>query len=82
MFDLRKTHHNGAAHSARTGARPTPVKLPCLNRNALEAWLRDPPAMKPMAPGEVDEPQSRGMPNLNLTETQIDQLVAYLETLK
>jgi hypothetical protein len=23
----------------------------------------------------------RGMPNLNLTETQIDQLVAYLQTL-
>jgi cytochrome c oxidase subunit 2 len=43
---------------------------------ALEAWLRNPPAMKPMAPDA-----GRGMPNLNLTEDQIDALVAYLETL-
>ena len=44
---------------------------------ALEAWLRDPPAQKPMAPDEA-----RGMPDLNLTEEQIDALVAYLETLE
>lgn len=43
---------------------------------ALEAWLRNPPAMKPTAAEE-----GRGMPNLNLTEDQIDALVAYLETL-
>ena len=48
-----------------------------LNVAALEAWLRDPPAQKPMAPDEL-----RGMPNLNLTEEQIDALVAYLETLE
>jgi cytochrome c oxidase subunit 2 len=48
-----------------------------LNRPALEAWLRNPPAEKPMAAD-----QSRGMPNLNLTEEQIDALVAYLETLE
>jgi cytochrome c oxidase subunit 2 len=48
-----------------------------LNVPALEAWLRDPPAEKPMDPGG-----SRGMPNLNLTEEQIDALVAYLETLE
>ncbi len=47
------------------------------NQPALEAWLRNPPAMKPMAAG-----QERGMPNLGLSETQIDQLVAYLKTLK
>jgi cytochrome c oxidase subunit II len=47
------------------------------NRPALEAWLRDPPAVKPMAAG-----QERGMPNLGLSEDQIDQLVAYLQTLK
>ena len=35
-----------------------------------------------MAPGTVMSPNSRGMPNLNLTELQIDQLVAYLQTLK
>lgn len=46
-----------------------------LNRADLEAWLRDPPAEKPMAP------EARGMPNLQLQEEQIDQLVAFLETL-
>jgi cytochrome c oxidase subunit 2 len=49
----------------------------------LEAWLRNPPAVKPMAP----EPSrgntyGRGMPDLGLSEEQIDQLVAYLETLE
>jgi hypothetical protein len=54
----------------------------CINRPALEKWLRNAPAMKAMAPGQTMSPNSRGMPNLNLTEEQIDQLVAYLETLK
>ena len=48
-----------------------------LNRAALEAWLKDPPGEKPMYPQG-----SRGMPNLNLTDEQIDALVAYLETLE
>jgi hypothetical protein len=47
-----------------------------VNRVTLEAWLRNSPAMKPMYPQG-----GRGMPNLGLTEDQIDQLVAYLETL-
>ena len=46
-------------------------------RPALEAWLRNAPAMKPMAPED-----GRGMPNLGLTQDQIDAVVAYLETLK
>jgi cytochrome c1 len=46
------------------------------NRNQLEAWLRDPPALLPMAPD-----QGRGMPNLQLSENDIDQLVSYLQTL-
>jgi cytochrome c oxidase subunit II len=57
----------------------------CLNRVALEAWLRNPPGVFPMY---VDPTQLgatdgkyRGMPNLNLTEDQIDQLVTYLQTL-
>jgi cytochrome c oxidase subunit 2 len=57
-----------------------------LDRAALEAWLRDPPAQKPMAPVTPEEveagEQGRGMPNLNLSEEQIDQLVAFLETLQ
>lgn len=43
----------------------------------LKAWLRDPPGQKPMSPTD-----GRGMPNLNLTDEQIDALVAYLETLE
>jgi cytochrome c oxidase subunit II len=47
-----------------------------LNRARLKAWLRNPPAEKPMAPEN-----GQGMPDLGLTEEQIDALVAYLETL-
>jgi cytochrome c oxidase subunit II len=64
----------GDPGDALYGGEPGPFRL---NRPALEAWLRNPPAMKAMAPDE-----ERGMPNLGLTEEQIDQLVAYLETLK
>jgi cytochrome c oxidase subunit 2 len=46
------------------------------NRNQLEAWLHDPPRLIPMAPAE-----QRGMPNLQLSDSEIDQLVAYLSTL-
>jgi cytochrome c oxidase subunit 2 len=56
------------------------------NRADLEAWLRDPPAEKPMDPVTPEQveagQQGRGMPNLNLSEEQIDQLVAFLETLQ
>jgi cytochrome c oxidase subunit 2 len=38
----------------------------------LRRWLANPPAVKP---GSV-------MPNLNLTKTEIDALVAYLQSLK
>lgn len=47
-----------------------------LNRNQLEAWLRNPPGEKYMAPD-----QERGMPNLGLSEAEIDSLVAYLTSL-
>ena len=47
-----------------------------VERNQLEAWLRNPPGEKPLAPT-----QNRGMPNLGLTEADIDALVAYLLTL-
>ncbi len=46
------------------------------NRNQLEAWLRDPPGLLPMAAEE-----GRGMPNLLLSENDIDQLISYLQTL-
>ncbi len=58
----------------------------CLEQTELEEWLRDPPAKKPMFvdPENLDSTDGlyRGMPNLGLSEGQIDQLVAYLRTLK
>lgn len=53
------------------------------NRVQLEAWLRDPPAEKPMYADTttLNGALPRGMPDLGLTEEQIDQLVAYLQTL-
>ena len=47
------------------------------NTNNLKRWLRDPESIKPMDPAN-----GQGMPNLGLSEEQIDQLVAYLVTLK
>ncbi|MBU98591.1 MAG: cytochrome c oxidase subunit II [Acidimicrobiaceae bacterium] len=47
------------------------------SRGTLEAWLRNSPKEKPNAQPE----QARGMPNLNLSEAQIDLLVDYLVTL-
>ena len=53
-----------------------------LNRNQLEAWLRNPPAEKPLAPTPTRGNEfGRGMPNLGLSEAQIDALVAYLTSL-
>ena len=46
------------------------------NRNQLELWLRDPPGQLPMAADEA-----RGMPNLQLGDAEIDNLIAYLQTL-
>ncbi len=58
----------------------------CLNQKDLRAWLRNAPAMKPMYsdPAKLKPTggKYRGMPNLNLTEDDIDKLVAYLLTLK
>jgi len=55
----------------------------CLDLGALEAWLRNPPAEKAMQAEPIPgRSPRRGMPNLELTEEQIDQLVAWLITLK
>ena len=40
------------------------------------------PATRAMAAGEAPNPHSRGMNNFNLTEDQIDDLVAFLITLQ
>ncbi len=53
------------------------------NRVQLEAWLRNPPGEIPMYAdtATLNGALPRGMPNLELSEEQIDQLVAYLQTL-
>ncbi len=43
----------------------------------LRAWLRNPPKRKPMMPNN-----GLGMPNLNLTEGEISDLLAFLQSLK
>jgi cytochrome c oxidase subunit 2 len=54
----------------------------CLNSVDLRAWLRNAPAVKPMYtdPNQLEATDGlvRGMPNLALSEDQIDELVAYL----
>lgn len=45
--------------------------------NNIKRWLRNPEDVKPMNPNN-----NQGMPNYNLSEEQIDQLTAYLLTLK
>jgi cytochrome c oxidase subunit 2 len=47
------------------------------NTEQLRAWLRDPPKQKPMMPNN-----GLGMPNLNLAENEISDLIAFLQTLK
>ena len=47
------------------------------NAEELKAWLRDPPKQKPMMPNN-----GMGMPNLNLAENEISDLIAFLQTLR
>jgi cytochrome c oxidase subunit 2 len=67
----------GQAYLAGTTAQ-------CLNDSQLSAWVRDAPAQKPMYsdPAKTVDGKFRGMPALGLSEAQLDQLVAYLTTLK
>jgi len=81
-FDLRKDTEACTARGVRWADTEEGVAQ-CLDRAALEAWLRNPPARKAMAPEPVPgRTGTRGMPNLQLTEDQIDLLVTYLTTLK
>ena len=58
------------------------VTSSCLNRAQLEAWLRNAPGEKPMYVKPDAKGLLRGMPNLGLSEAQIDSIVTYLQTLK
>jgi cytochrome c oxidase subunit 2 len=90
MFDLVNNKCRAdvwGASATEFGAKYlTGVTEECLNTTKLRAWLRNAPAIKPMyANPEQLEPTDgkyRGMPNLNLTEDDIDKLVAYLLTLR
>jgi cytochrome c oxidase subunit 2 len=53
-----------------------------VNRPALASWLRNPPGMKPASAVPNKAGLLRGMPNLGLSEIQIQQLIAYLTTLE
>ena len=54
----------------------------CFNEADLREWIRNAPAKKPMYSSEAQKAQNggkyRGMPNLNLTDNQIDEIIAYL----
>ena len=58
------------------------TKPVCFNEANLRTWLQNAPAMKPMYsdPTKLGPTggKTRGMPNLNLTQAQIDELIAYL----
>jgi cytochrome c oxidase subunit 2 len=47
------------------------------NEEELKAWLRNPPKQKPMMPNN-----GMGMPNLNLAENEISDLIAFLQSLR
>jgi len=70
MFPLYDSYDSDAP---RTSAAPDGVP----NQGELGDWLRNPGDKKPMAAD-----RARGMPNLNLSEDEINKLVAYLTTLK
>lgn len=90
MFDLLRDACRDdvwKADSAEFGAKYLAgVDQACLNVNDLRAWLRNAPEVKPMYanPALLTETNGkyRGMPNLGLSESDIDKLVAYLLTLK
>ena len=72
------------SRSASTGPTPRRASTECLDRADLEAWLRNPPAREgrwPPSPCRAG-PAAGACRTCNLTEDQIDQLVAYLATLK
>ncbi len=90
MFDLVNQKCRDDVWKAKSdefGAKYlTGVTTDCLNQKNLRAWLRNAPAMKPMYSDPTKLAKTggkyRGMPNLGLSEDDIDKVVAYLSTLK
>ncbi len=85
-FDLLTPECRKALHDASPDAFGAMylkgVTPECFNEAELRDWVRNAPAKKPMFSSEADKDKSggkyRGMPNLNLTDDQIDEIVAYL----
>jgi len=82
MFDLRDNEDEECVALGTEWASTDEGIEQCLDRDALEAWLRNAPAEKAMYAGDTPTPESRGMPNFNLSEDQIDELVEFLITLQ
>ncbi|HEX2784874.1 MAG TPA: cytochrome c oxidase subunit II [Ilumatobacteraceae bacterium] len=79
--ECRKTLHD--APPDKFGALYLKGVTPeCFNEAELRDWIRNAPAKKPMYSSEKQKTENggkyRGMPNLNLTDDQIDQIIAYL----
>ena len=74
---MRDTFAGSLLALYETPATPVVQNQGVPDTNNLKRWLRNPEDIKPMDPDN-----NQGMPNLNLTEDQIDQLVAYLLTLQ
>jgi cytochrome c oxidase subunit II len=78
-FMMRQSFAGGLLATYEGDATSAVVAVPegTPNTNNIKRWLRNPLDVKPMDPDN-----NQGMPNLNLSEEQIDQLTAYLVTLK
>lgn len=78
-FNLRVPSKRCIAKGLHFADDPT-----CIDEAMLRAWLHNPEALLPQAPHGIDDKPGtiRGMPDLQLSSTAIDQLVAFLETLK
>ncbi len=76
----------GASPDQFTSVYLEGVSGDCLDAVQLREWLRNPLSKKPMYVDpdklEPSDGKYRGMPNLNLTEDQIDQIIAYLRERK
>ncbi len=85
-FDLLTDECRKALHDASPEAFGAlylkGVTPDCFNEAELRDWVRNAPAKKPMYSSEAEKDENggkyRGMPNLNLTDDQIDEIVAYL----
>ena len=83
-FDLRKDTEDCTTLGRRLGRHRGGRWPQCLDRGrprglAPQPAGREGDGARTASPGRTG---TRGMPNLQLTEDQIDQLVAYLTTLK